>query len=63
MRQTQRKFYCDVSVTCRADCWTDNKLLRAKLCCKYPRSGGTVFDANICTAYNENIIELAIAHY
>ena len=31
MRQCQRKFCHDVSVLCKAVCWTDHKLLRAKL--------------------------------
>ena len=31
MHQTQRKFCHDVSVIRRADCWTDHKLLRAKI--------------------------------
>jgi len=28
---SQRKFCCNVSVIRRADCWTDHKLLRAKV--------------------------------
>ena len=31
MRQRQRRFCHDVSVLRRADCWTDHRLLRAKL--------------------------------
>ena len=31
MHQSQRKFCRDVSVIRRADCWTDHKLLRAKV--------------------------------
>ena len=31
MRQPQRRFRHDVSVLRRADCWTDHRLLRAKL--------------------------------
>ena len=31
MRNTQRKFCRDVSVIRKADCWTDHKLLRAKI--------------------------------
>ena len=31
MRITQRKFCHNVSVIRRADCWTDHKLLRAKI--------------------------------
>ena len=31
MRQTEGKFCRDVSVICQADCWTDHKLLRAKV--------------------------------
>jgi len=31
IHQSQRKLCCDVSVIHRADCWTDHKLLRAKV--------------------------------
>ena len=31
MRQRQRRFCQDVTVLRRADCWTDHRLLRAKL--------------------------------
>ena len=31
MRQCQRKFCHDAPVLCKADCWTDHKLLRTKL--------------------------------
>jgi len=29
MRQSQRKYCCDVCVIRRADCWADHKLLKA----------------------------------
>ena len=31
MRQNQRRLCCDVTVIRSAECWTDHKLLRAKL--------------------------------
>lgn len=31
MRQNQKRLSCDVTVLCSADCWTNHKLLRARL--------------------------------
>ena len=36
MRQNQRRLCCDVTVLRSADCWTDHKLLRARLQLKTP---------------------------
>ena len=38
MTQSQRNFCRDVSVICRADCWTDHRLLRAKITLWYKSS-------------------------
>ena len=62
MRQCQRKFCRDVSVLRRADCWTDHKLLRAKLLltCGPPVSRQHIrrrfavyklCDGSVCSAY------------
>lgn len=68
MRNTQRKFCHDVSVICNADCWTDHKLLRAKIGLQVTtsRSRGSgrhcfaiyqLHNANVCSAYNKEVLE------
>lgn len=68
MRQSQRTFYWDVSIIRSADCWTDHKLLRAKITlqlkslvarqhvrCRF--AAYKLRDRNVGIAFNEEVIE------
>ena len=67
MCNTQRKFCRDISVICKADCWTDHKLLRAKIGLQVAtsRSRGSgrhrfavykLRNANVCSTYNKEVL-------
>ena len=67
MRQSQRTFSRDVSVIHRADCWTDHRLLRAKITLWYRSlvarqhvrhrfAAYKLSDWNVSMAFNEEIV-------
>ena len=68
MHQMERRKYCyDIVVICRADHWTDYKLLRAKVVLKVLNSNRQVLEdivllvTSLHAAYNKSAVE-KVAH-
>ena len=66
MHQSQRKFCRNVSVICRADCWTDHKLLRAKVALhklrrqgsgRYRFAGYKLCDDKVRDVFNKTVVK------
>ena len=67
MRQSQRTFSRDVSVIHRTGCWTDHRLLRAKITLRYRSlvarqhvrcrfAAYKLSDRNVSMAFNEEVV-------